>query len=166
MSRMNKVGTAYILWLGCLVGVNGLHRLYNGKFFTGILWLCTGGLFGIGQVIDLLLIPRQVEVYNNRLRNRHQAALAGDATRPPAIHRVVETPAPQPLSIPADPPMIALLKAAEARGGRLSVTQGVLATGLGFTEVESILQEMLKSGYVDVANDPESGIVIYDFKEL
>ena len=30
------------------LGVLGIHRLYLGKIFTGLLWLFTGGLCGIG----------------------------------------------------------------------------------------------------------------------
>ena len=45
---------AWILlaWLGYL----GIHRFYMGKVITGIIWLCTGGLCGIGWLYDLSLI--------------------------------------------------------------------------------------------------------------
>lgn len=41
---MNKVGLALICWF--LVG----------KIGTGILYLCTGGLFGIGALVDFIMI--------------------------------------------------------------------------------------------------------------
>jgi hypothetical protein len=38
------------------IPVAGLHRFYVGKIGTGILWLFTWGLAGIGQFIDIILI--------------------------------------------------------------------------------------------------------------
>ncbi len=47
---------ALVLAGGMLFGFCGLHRFYVGKIGTGILWLLTGGLLGIGQLIDILMI--------------------------------------------------------------------------------------------------------------
>ncbi len=44
----------YILWI---FGFTGSHRFYYGRPVTGTIWFCTLGLFGIGWLIDLLLIP-------------------------------------------------------------------------------------------------------------
>jgi TM2 domain-containing membrane protein YozV len=45
-----------MLWFGCVVGLCGIHRFYAGKWLTGLLWLCTGGLCGVGQLVDLFLM--------------------------------------------------------------------------------------------------------------
>ena len=59
-----SVTLAYLLWLPCLVGVAGLHRFYTGRWVSGLVWFFTGGLCGIGQVIDLVFLPRMVEDHN------------------------------------------------------------------------------------------------------
>lgn len=63
---MYKTGHAYLLWLLCFVGLCGIHRFYCGKWITGMIWLLTGGLLLIGQIIDLFLIPGMVENANAR----------------------------------------------------------------------------------------------------
>ena len=51
------------LALCILLGYLGLHRFYEGKIWTGILWLCTGGLCGVGVVVDAILIVLKPEHY-------------------------------------------------------------------------------------------------------
>ncbi|KAL9652349.1 hypothetical protein ABK040_012005 [Willaertia magna] len=63
---MRDSATAYILWLGCCLGLCGLHRFYLDSPVLGIIYLFTGGLCGIGQLLDLILIPGMVEDLNRR----------------------------------------------------------------------------------------------------
>ena len=44
----------FLLWL--FLGSLGFHYFYAGRIGMGILWLLTGGFFGIGLVIDLIVI--------------------------------------------------------------------------------------------------------------
>lgn len=38
------------------IGVFGIHRFYIGKWPTAILYLFTGGLFGIGWLYDCIML--------------------------------------------------------------------------------------------------------------
>ena len=52
-------GIAYLLWCLCFIGFCGIHRFYSGRWVTGLIWVLTGGLLLIGQIVDLFLIPGQ-----------------------------------------------------------------------------------------------------------
>lgn len=53
--RSNKSrGVAAVLCF--FFGTLGVHRFYVGKIGTGLLWLCTLGFFGIGDIVDFIMI--------------------------------------------------------------------------------------------------------------
>ncbi len=65
-----NVGVAYLLWLISGCGALGFHRFYLGKIGTGLLWMFTGGLGGIGLIYDAITLPRQVRDANIGARVR------------------------------------------------------------------------------------------------
>ncbi|MDX2230494.1 MAG: NINE protein [Leptolyngbyaceae cyanobacterium bins.349] len=164
---MNNIGTSYVLWLGCLLQLHGLQRLYNGKIFTGFLWLFTFGLMGFGQLIDLMLIPGMVDEHNAKYKAKH-GLLPSASHGQPVIQRVVaqEYTPPPTIAPDRDRLMVKLVRAAHARHGKLTVTQAVMDTEVNFAEVEAALRGLVKTGYVDMYNDAETGVVTYDFREL
>ncbi len=44
------------LLLCIFLGVFGIHRFYVGKVGTGLIYFFSGGLFGIGWVIDIIFL--------------------------------------------------------------------------------------------------------------
>ena len=51
----NKSKTVALL-LCIFLGGLGVHRFYVGNIGTGIVWLLTGGVFGIGWIVDSIQI--------------------------------------------------------------------------------------------------------------
>lgn len=161
MSRINteRLATSYILCAAWIFGLGGLHRLYNGKIVTGLLWLLTFGFLGFGQFLDLFLIPGMADEYQLKLLAKSGFGPDGSPLAQPKISATLTRLSPEQLTVK-------LLKAAHVRGGKLSVTQGVMATGASFAEVEAAMTQMLRSGYAHVTNDPNTGTVLYHFHEL
>ena len=46
------------------LGLFGIHRFYMGKWFTGVIYLFTGGLFLVGYVYDYWTLNTQVSEIN------------------------------------------------------------------------------------------------------
>jgi TM2 domain-containing membrane protein YozV len=49
------------------LGLFGIHRFYMGKWITGIVYLLSGGIFGIGYLYDFWTLNDQVSLINSRL---------------------------------------------------------------------------------------------------
>jgi hypothetical protein len=179
---MKSILVAYLLWL--LGGpFFGLHKFYLGRPFIGLLYLFTCGGFFLGWIVDFFTLPHQVQMANFLLQHQHERPssavrrelehlkrffyqrLAGDpGTAAPAWREALKEKVKPRFT--DDELMLQLLRAAQKHGGRLSVTQGVLETGVLFGDVERVLQSMLKSNYVYMDNDLATGVVVYVFKEI
>lgn len=48
------------------LGLFGVHRMYMGKWLTGILYLLTLGLFGLGYLYDYWTLNGQIDDLNRR----------------------------------------------------------------------------------------------------
>lgn len=47
------------------LGFFGVHRMYMGKWLTGIVYLATFGLFGIGVLYDFWTLNEQISIANS-----------------------------------------------------------------------------------------------------
>ncbi len=171
----------YVLWL--FGGFFGLHKWYLGRPLMGLGYFFTfGGGFGIGWLIDFFTLPRQVQVANLLGRYRGDTLAITlrrefDALKQHMNVLLGKQPPPLPTSpspwqrpghaaVSDEALMLQLLHAAQKHGGRLSVTTGVIETGVPFADVERVLKTMVQSGYIYVDNDPTTGVLVYVFKEL
>ena len=153
---MKEKGIAYMLWAACFMGVCGLQRLYSGRIGTGLLYLFTFGLLGIGQFVDLFLIPGMVQDANNRLLMEGavvQGALGPGGVGVSAVRRLPRT---------TEEMQVALVQAAGRHEGRLTVAEAVAETGRGFSEVKKQLDQMAVNGYIELDSDDE-GQIFYRF---
>jgi TM2 domain-containing membrane protein YozV len=128
MQQVNS-GTAYVFWCLWFLGIGGAQRLYTGNFASGIIYLFTWGLFGIGQFLDLALIPGMVDRRNASLKGGGNASASvnqsitlniGD------IPQLKQLQTAQSPSTTSNTPMQKLLRAAKENGGQLSLAQAAM----------------------------------------
>lgn len=165
-SEQRSKSVAYVLWFLIVVGIGGGQRFYTGKHISGLIYLVTGGFFGFGQLLDLILIPRMVDDFNVKQRLLYGNLAANQA--------VVNIKNPTPHELPGvtnstnkvNTLVPQLLKLAQHKNGIITVTDGVISTGKTFKEVEQALTSIYKAGYASVENHPVSGVVIYRISQL
>ena len=63
--RAGKVNYSVAWVLLTFLGWLGVHRFYMGKWVTGIIYLCSGGIFFIGVLYDFWTLNDQITVVNS-----------------------------------------------------------------------------------------------------
>jgi hypothetical protein len=157
-----NVGVAYLLWLFSGCGALGLHRFYLGKIGTGILWMCSGGLFGIGMLYDGVTLSRQVREANVRysVEARVRGELAYAEAAGPGYAPYGAAPASKP-----DSPEKIILRVARKNGGFVTPGEAALEGDLSVDEARKQLDKLASKGSAEM-RVRSSGVVVYFFPEF
>jgi hypothetical protein len=146
--------TAYLLAvLGFVFPVAGLHRFYLNRPLSGLLYLCTWGLLGLGTLIDLFILPGMVEREN----------LITLARQHPGIRPVAALPDPAPRQRLT--PEQHILRIAEANEGVVTVALVALTSSLTLKQARRELERLHKEGFCTVDVNAE-GAKLYVFGGL
>ncbi len=164
-------GTAYLFWLAYCFGLGGLQRFYLGKPISGLFYLLTLGGFGIGQFLDLMLIPSMVDEKNLKYR-----ALYGSpyyAATPQVVVNVGEgyqagiqqsTIHPPPQLLNGDTKTerldVSVLKICRDLDGA-TISDCVIETGTDPDEIKAIIHRLSVDGLLCVDNREPDGAIIY-----
>lgn len=141
--------TAYALWALGLVGLFGLHRLYTGRYKSGLLYLVTFGLCGIGQLLDLLFIDKLVDK-----ANRESSALSGL----PPDHPLVQGHAASALPLEGEALDRAILRLCRSQG-EVSLAELCLEVPASRDQIRERLQVLMREDLLTVSNAPDGRVV-------
>jgi hypothetical protein len=163
---MYSVGMAYLLWFLSGFGVAGFHRFYLRKIPSGLLWLCTGGLLGIGSIYDFVTLDRQVREAN------YHAALTGRSRRPgfsgetgswrnveDGEIRVVRNDSKK------ESPERAILRIAKNNRGIITPGCVALETDISIDEAKRQLEALVSKGFAEL-RVRKTGTIVYIIPEF
>jgi TM2 domain-containing membrane protein YozV len=153
-------GLAYFFWF--FLGLFGAHKFYLNKIGVGLLYLFTGGVFGIGWLIDLFTLSGQVDVYNalhgglGASSNNNQNNIVVNVSVPPSESHLASSSSLIKLS-----PEKQILTLAD-KVNVLSIKQIVSQTTLELDEAEEAVKKLVSKGIAKEQVDP-NGRLTYNF---
>ncbi len=152
-----------MLWLPSLFGVAGLHRLYLGKIGTGLLFLLTAGLFGLGTIYDAITLPDQVR--EARLKARMRRAIDGRLDELDDMRFGPSRPESSQHREKAESPEHVILRVAKANHGIASAAQVALEGKISTDEAREQLDALVNKGIAEV-RVRTSGTLAYVFPDF
>jgi TM2 domain-containing membrane protein YozV len=161
---VKKTRVAYLLWFTYFLGLAGVHRFYAGKYVTGIIWMFTLGFFGIGQLIDLILIPDMIEE-----KNFKDKLISSNYHNNIAINSeiVIDIADENLLSFRESILKVersdieTILQLAQENHGNVSLVDCVIATGKPASELRKSLEYLCLEGWLEVDNHQTTGSFVY-----
>jgi TM2 domain-containing membrane protein YozV len=156
MKEPKDKSVSYLLWLACLLGVSGLQRIYLGRYVSGAFYIVTWGWFGIGQLLDLALIPGMVDEENLKymaLRGGMGYSPSLQSQNPVAV--LVNNNRPRTESME-----VAILRICRDRG-EATLSDCVIDTGAEIKEVKAVIRNLIHEDLLRIYNRDSDGSVVY-----
>ena len=160
---MLSVRMAYLFWLPSLFGIAGLQRLYIGKVGTGLLYLLTGGLLGIGTLYDAITLPHQVREARFQMRLREALDYDEDLHVSSGYRTRREGEPRRARSAAAIEQVI--LRTARNNGGVTTPAEVALEGNITTDKAKEYLEKLVSKGFAEV-RVKSSGVVVYVFPEF
>ena len=157
---------AYLLWIVSGFGVLGFHRFYLGKIPTGLLWMFSGGLFGLGAIYDLITLPGQVREANMRkslfdqIRRQFSGEPAATRYANDAEFRVVDGK-----NADKERPEQQALKVARENKGIMTVSDVALGADIPMEAAKKLLDTMVSKGFAEL-RVRKSGSLVYVIPDM
>ena len=144
-----SLAVSYLLWAALGIGLCGMHRFYTRRPLTGLLWLFTFGLCGVGQLVDLFLMPDLVKQANQRVLLEDALAALARTER-------------DEMATSLERQLLLLARSAGSQGFTLNdaLVDLQLPRSVDSAMVRAEIERLLQAELLDVGND-ERGRVIY-----
>jgi len=177
---MRSLKTSYLLMVPVFFGIAGLHRFYLNKIGTGILWLCTFGLFGIGSIYDAATMARQLRDKDEEETGEYHniADYWAQISNPESDRFLRENRIMRRLGYPGEgfngqqAPSASgetqehrALRLAKQNGGFVTPSQLALDANMAADDAKAILDDLSARGYADV-RIRRNGLVAYVFPDF
>ena len=155
-----QLSMAYLFWLPSLIGVAGLHRFYLGRPVSGIFYLLTGGIFGLGTLYDALTMPQHVRSARLSQRLGHILDEERIEDRPHASANYGGGTSRKPRPVEQE-----ILHLAAERHGVVSPSRVAIRAEVRPEQVRDQLNRLVKQGFAEV-QVTRQGLMVYVFPEF
>ncbi|GAB6090159.1 TM2 domain-containing protein [Spirochaeta dissipatitropha] len=161
---MKSLRTAYIFWLPSLFGLCGLHRFYLGKPLSGLLFLFTFGLYGIGTVYDAIAMTSHVQ--QARLREGIAGRVSlNELFEDPADGRVYTQSYVRQSSTTGQSMEQTILQIAKQSNGYVAASEVALQSGVSMEQASTALDVLTGKGFCELIVR-DNGSLVYYFSDL
>lgn len=160
---MYSTALTYLLWFLGGFGALGFHRFYLGKIGTGLLYMFTGGLAGIGCVYDFFTIPMQVRDANVEARYRRALDFGSPYGDGPQVRQEFRREIGKGSN--KDTIERVILRTAKKNSGIATPSEVALDADISLDDAKKNLEQLVSRGFAEVRVN-RNGTLVYVFPDF